>query len=164
MSADRLLELLDGVRQTGPGRWVSLCPSHEDRHASLSVRELEDGRVLVHDFAGCSVYEIVAAVGLDLSDLFPPSESHTAKRERRPFPAADVLRAVSFEALVAGIMLGRLSASHALMEDDRLRGLLACERLIAAADLALPPSDRRRAHLEARRIAGTSLEERVHEP
>ena len=83
----------------------------------------------------------------------------TVPRERRPFPAADVLRAVSFEALVAGIILGRLGAGHALTEDDRQRAFLACERLIAAADLALPPRDRRLAHREARRIADTSPEE-----
>jgi hypothetical protein len=46
MSADVLLDKLDGVRPTGAGRWIAKCPAHEDRHASLSVRELDDGHVL----------------------------------------------------------------------------------------------------------------------
>lgn len=64
MSVDALLSRLDGVKRTGPGRWIARCSAHDDRHASLSVRELDDGRVLVHDFAGCSVEEVLAAVGM----------------------------------------------------------------------------------------------------
>jgi hypothetical protein len=162
MTADPLLAKLDGVRATGPGRSLARCPvpAHDDRTPSLSVRELDDGRILLHCFGGCAVEDVLAAIGLDFDDLFPDKlNEHRYSPERRPFHATDVLRAVSFEALVAGIILGRLGAGHALTEDDRQRAFLACERLIAAADLALPPRDRRRAHLEARRIAGTSHEE-----
>jgi hypothetical protein len=41
----------------------------------LSVREGDDGRVLLHCFAGCSVNEVVAALGIELSDLFPVRQS-----------------------------------------------------------------------------------------
>lgn len=72
MSAlDRVLERLDGARRSGSG-WTARCPSHEDRHASLSVGEGDDGRVLVTCFAGCDAESIVAALGLDLRDLFEP--------------------------------------------------------------------------------------------
>jgi hypothetical protein len=160
-AADLLLAKLDGVRATGPCRSLALCPvpAHDDRTPSLSVRELDDGRILLHCFGGCSVEDVLAAIGLELDDLFPDKLNERGPPERRPFPAADVLRAVSFEALVAGIILARLGAGHPLTEDDRHRAFLACERLIAAADLALPPRDRRRAHLEAKRIADTSPEE-----
>jgi hypothetical protein len=124
------------------------------------VRELDDGRILLHCFGGCSVHDLLSAIGLEFDDLFPDKlEGTHCPPERRPFAAADVLRAVSFEALVAGIILGRLGAGHALTDDDRQRAFLASERLIAAADLALPPKDRRVAHLEARRTADKSLEE-----
>ena len=65
MTADALLDRLDGVRPTGPGRWIAKCPAHKDGRASLSIRELDDGRVLVHDFAACAVADVLAAVGLD---------------------------------------------------------------------------------------------------
>jgi hypothetical protein len=134
MSVCLLLDKLDCVRVTGPGRWIARCPAHEDRHASLSVRELDDGRVLVHDFAGCSVHEIVSAVGIELTDLFPPRVPgrDAFKRERRPFPAADVLRCVAFEALVVAIAAGRLGNGHALTDEDKERLLVAASRLQAA--------------------------------
>lgn len=66
MSADALLSRLDKVKRTGPDKWVARCPAHDDRGPSLAVRELEDGRVLVHCFAGCGADEVVGAVGLEM--------------------------------------------------------------------------------------------------
>jgi hypothetical protein len=45
-----LLSRLQGVRKSGRG-WQAKCPSHEDRHASLSVGEASSGAALVHCFA-----------------------------------------------------------------------------------------------------------------
>src|SRR5260370_25238921 len=109
MTAAALLDRLDGVRCTGPGRWLARCPAHQDRRPSLSVRELDDGRVLVHCFAGCPVADVVAAIGLELHDLFPPrTAAHGVKGERRPFPASDVLRSVAFEVLIVAVAASRL--------------------------------------------------------
>ncbi len=49
---------------------MACCPAHEDRHASLSVGVGDDDRVLVKCMAGCRVEDVVAALGLELSDLF----------------------------------------------------------------------------------------------
>jgi len=65
-AASRLLNRLDRVHETGPGRWLACCPSHEDGTPSLSIRVLDDGTVLLHCFAGCSAADVVAAVGLEL--------------------------------------------------------------------------------------------------
>jgi len=70
---DLVLERLDHVRRSGRG-WQGRCPSHEDRSPSLSIAEGRDGRVLLHDHAGCSTEEIVRALGLNLGDLFPRDE------------------------------------------------------------------------------------------
>jgi hypothetical protein len=48
-----VLAMLEGVRQCASG-YVARCPAHDDRTASLSIREGEGGRVLLHCFAGCS--------------------------------------------------------------------------------------------------------------
>lgn len=66
---DRVLDHLQGVRRTGAG-WMAKCPHHGDRQASLSVREADDGRVLLHCFAGCGNADVVASAGLSFPDLF----------------------------------------------------------------------------------------------
>ena len=74
-----LLERLDRVRETGPGRWLARCPAHDDRHPSLSIRETEDGTILIKCWAGCSAADVVSAVGLEPRDLFPDRpETRTA--------------------------------------------------------------------------------------
>jgi hypothetical protein len=131
MSAETLLQKLDKVRPTGPSRWQARCPAHADKGPSLSIRETDDGRILVHCFAGCSVHEVVAAAGLELSDLFP--QRPTAGRpERRPFPAADVLRAVAFEALVVSQAAAALLTGEPFREADRERLVIAAARINAA--------------------------------
>lgn len=137
MSAEQLLSRLDGVRRTGEGRWLARCPAHPDKRPSLSVRELPDGRVLMHDFAGCAIGEIVAAVGLDLSDLFPERSIKHAKGERRPFPAADVLRALADETLLVAVAAGNIAQGVTLTDADRERLLVAAERVQAGRGLAL---------------------------
>jgi len=57
--------------RTSGSQWLARCPAHDDRKASLAVREGDDGRVLVHCHAGCSVEAILAALGLDETALFP---------------------------------------------------------------------------------------------
>jgi hypothetical protein len=140
MIAEDMIARLDAVRETGPGRWLARCPGHEDRHPALSIRESEDGRILIHDFAGCPVDSVVSALGLRLSDLFPPrtEADHHRPPERRPWPAADVLRAVAHEALIAAIAIEVVGRGEALSIEDQERALLAAERLRDAAVLGAP--------------------------
>lgn len=133
MSVEQLLSHLENVKRTGAGRWIARCSAHDDKHPSLSVRELEDGRVLLHCFAQqCAVHDIVTAVGLDLSALFPEREMQHGKPERRPIPAADVLRCVLFEALVVATAAENLAEGKALAQPDLERLRLASARLQAA--------------------------------
>jgi hypothetical protein len=70
MAANKLVERLEFCRRVGDGRWMARCPAHDDRNPSLSIRELHDGRVLVYCFAGCDTLSILAAIGLEMGDLF----------------------------------------------------------------------------------------------
>lgn len=130
MSADTLLSRLDKVKRTGTDRWVARCPAHDDRGPSLAVRELENGRVLVHCFAGCSVDDVVGAVGLEMSDLFPPRPlQYGRKRERRPFSADDALRCLDFEATLVLVAAQDVLAGKQLSGADRERLAVAVERI-----------------------------------
>lgn len=134
---DNLLSRLDGVKRTGQDRWQARCPAHGDRHASLSVRETDSGAVLVHCFAGCAVHEVVGAIGLELSDLFPPrpiDPAFVGKPERRPFPAADILRAIGFEALVVACAASAMLAGEPFTQADSDRLMLAVGRIQSALD------------------------------
>jgi hypothetical protein len=57
------------ARRTGAG-WIARCPAHPDRAPSLSIREGDGGRILLHCFTGCTVEAICAALRIKLSDLF----------------------------------------------------------------------------------------------
>src|SRR5215204_2304990 len=49
---------------------MSYCPAHDDRNnPSLSLKA-EDGRLLMHCFAGCRPEDIVSEIGLQMKDLF----------------------------------------------------------------------------------------------
>ena len=50
--------------------FIARCPAHEDRSPSLSIREGQDGRTLLHCFAGCSVESVCHALKIKVSDLF----------------------------------------------------------------------------------------------
>jgi hypothetical protein len=70
MTAGAFADLL-GARPSGSGKWQARCPAHADTLPSLSIREGQDGRVLVHCFAGCTSTAILAKLGLGIGDLFP---------------------------------------------------------------------------------------------
>ena len=136
MSADKLLSLLRNVKRTRPGHWIAACPAHDDKSPSLAIRELEDGRLLIRCFAGCSAAEILAAVGLTLQDLFPERlTASSSAAERRPFYAIDILRCLAFEALVVSIAATNLAQGVPLPEADRKRLLVAASRLQAAMEV-----------------------------
>ena len=135
MSADTLLGRLDGVRQTGTGKWTAKCPAHDDGRASLSIKETEDGRTLVHCFAGCGAADVIGAVGLQFADLFPPRETfdHDRRysRQRPRFDALAALHAVAHEVAVIAVIASESTAPHA---EDYERLLLAAIRIHAALD------------------------------
>lgn len=67
---DLLMRQLEdrGMRVRGKS---AQCPAHDDRHASMSIGQGTDGRVLLTCHAGCTPEAILTALGLDWPDLFP---------------------------------------------------------------------------------------------
>lgn len=133
MSAQDLLSRLEKVRKTGPDSWIACCPNHMDKNPSMTVKELDDGRVLLHCFAGCPVDSILGSVGLSFDALFPPKPIEYAKPLRRPFPAADVLEALSHEARIVAIAAADIAKGKGV---DKERVLKAANRIEQGRRLA----------------------------
>ena len=132
MSVDLVLSRLDAVRRSGEGRWIAKCPAHDDKSPSLSIREMDDGRVLLHCFAGCDVAAVLSALSLDMAAIFPAREVQHGKPERRPFPAVDILKAIAFEATLVGVAASTMLAGEPLDTVDRERLAVAVGRIHAA--------------------------------
>jgi hypothetical protein len=99
MTIDTVLIRLEKVKHTSKETYIACCPSHDDRNPSLAVKDLPDGRILIHCFAGCEPTNILHSIGLDMNALFPEKLGEF-KKVKRPFPAADVLKVVGFECLI----------------------------------------------------------------
>src|SRR5262249_31687832 len=80
-----LLPLLQKVQKNGEG-FKACCPAHDDRNPSLSVKEDEQGKVLLHCFAGCQNEAIVRALGISLRDLYPRVDAPVSQQPNRPQP------------------------------------------------------------------------------
>jgi putative DNA primase/helicase len=65
---DRILSALPDAHESSGG-WSARCPAHDDRQASLSINQGDDGRVLLHCHAGCEPEAVVGKIGLTMKDL-----------------------------------------------------------------------------------------------
>lgn len=73
-----VLNKLKKVQRSGAG-WKSLCPSHADQQASLSISE-DNGTVMLHCHAGCSWEQITTAMGATPEEFF----AQHAGRQKAP--------------------------------------------------------------------------------
>lgn len=123
------------AQRTGAGRWKARCPAHNDRSPSLSIREGDDGRVLVLCRAGCSLDSILAALKLARRDLFagpPPSPAQIA--------AVQAARETHLQA-------ARAERKARLAALDRVEKLQAVVNALAAKLVRLPNDDAQGAEL-----------------
>ncbi|MFM0565806.1 hypothetical protein [Paraburkholderia sediminicola] len=129
-----LLDRLEGVRATGHSRWVARCPAHDDSRPSLAITKKADGAVLLHCFAGCEVGDLVGALGLDLSDLFPARQPgvHGVKPVKRRFSAEQVLHAVAFELIEVTLIVGAIARRGSVTRTERERLQQSVSRFMAA--------------------------------
>lgn len=132
MSAAALLSRLEKVKETGADRWVACCPAHADRSPSLSIRD-DDGKVLLHCFAGCSAIDVLAAVGLDWDAVFP-TRSNDPYRDKKspPVPYRDALLCISAEAFVVLAVASKVERGDYVAADEMER-LTQAVGLIAKA-------------------------------
>lgn len=73
---DTFLSKLNKLKQIKQGSWRACCPAHSDSDPSLNIDIGEDGRLLIHCWAGCANLDIISAVGLDWGSLYPDTDKH----------------------------------------------------------------------------------------
>jgi hypothetical protein len=90
---EQVLDRLEVASRDGE-KAMCFCPAHDDRNnPSLSIKA-DNGKLLLHCFAGCRLEDIVSEMGLEMKDLFveggggllsPPARLHacTPRTERR---------------------------------------------------------------------------------
>lgn len=124
---DTLLHRLDKVKQTGTGKYMACCPAHYDKSPSLSIKEADSGKVLIHCFAGCHYADVLDAVGLRPSDLFPdslPRTSGLSVTKRRQYRDA-----LDLERHIVAIVQSHIEQGREISEEDCQRGILAIDRI-----------------------------------
>jgi hypothetical protein len=125
-----LLSRLTKVRGRN-GSWVACCPAHDDRSPSLAVKELSDGRILLHCFAGCGTDAVLGVLGLELQDLYPERLEHHRYAPVRGFTALDALLCLQHEGSVLALTAADLAEKYP--DIDRLT--TACGRITEALGL-----------------------------
>jgi len=140
--AQHLLGRLEGVIKTGKG-WRARCPAHGGKSASLSIAEADNGTLLLHCFAGCEVHDVLAAVGLEVGDLFQRRDLKSmTPAERSQFRQAALLpkwRAaldvLSLESELLLIAANQLADNIPLNDADLTRVRVACLRIFDAGEV-----------------------------
>ena len=133
---DNLLSRLDKVRQCGPHKYAACCPAHDDKSPSLSIRQADDGKILLWCFVGCSAEDVLDALGMTFTDLYPDDPCKAAYRaacanggrkwERRFLPEIDLRRE---DVTVLRIAEKWIKQGRTLNLEDQARLDLALERL-----------------------------------
>jgi hypothetical protein len=133
-----ILPRLERVRKAGNG-WTARCPAHADKTASLSLGEGREGQALIHCFAGCHVADVLAAIGLELRDLYAkpigdlsPMQRAERRQAMQHASALAAARTLACEGLVIELAARQIEAGEALQHHDRTRLREARERCEAA--------------------------------
>lgn len=136
MSLDILLSRLNKAKRTSSNSWQACCPAHDDRLPSLTIRDTNDGTILLHCFAGCSTEDVLGAIGMEFKDIMPEKITHHAKPERTRIYATDALRIIRNEARIILMAAYDIRKGVKINEENMSRVELAMERINEAVEAA----------------------------
>lgn len=122
-----LLSKLQQVKHTGRNRWIAFCPSHSDKTPSLAIRKDND-KILLKCLSGCSTHEIVSAVDMELSDLFPERNGYS-KPIKNPYLAADILRCIQSETFIVAVIAADIIKGEQLTKSRKNCLMVAVGRI-----------------------------------
>lgn len=139
---DLVLARLDGFKlhQHGRDRWRACCPAHNGSNPSaLSVGVGSNDQVLLRCWHGCEVEQVAHALGLDLSDLFPPKphqQSSSRPARRRLLSAGQALDLLEAEMTLTVVCAADMAAGRPIDESTRQRLLHSAARVSMLKDEA----------------------------
>jgi len=136
MSIENLLSRLEKVKRRSNNQWMACCPVHQERTPSLSIKD-DNGKIIMKCFGcGASGIDVINAVGMEPSDLFPPSDNvdYKSRPKRSKFPADQVLEALITEATVIYMIASDMSKTDNIDQETKDRLLQAVGRVNAAAN------------------------------
>ena len=133
---DVLLSRLN-FRRTGKDSYMAKCPAHDDRTASLTIREIDQDHILLKCFAGCETENVLGAIGLSFSDVMPDRvRDELRKPQQIPFNARDVLAALYDQCILVVMYANDVQKGRILSDDEMLNLCKVVGRIGAAAELA----------------------------
>ena len=116
---DLVLARLDDPKPTTRDRWRSSCPACGGNKSALSVGIGNGDTVLIQCFKGCDVDAVVAAIGLQLHDLFPAKLTRSQPLRRRAMlTAGQALDVIALDCMLTWTAAFNLANGHALTADD----------------------------------------------
>ena len=129
MNIDIILSRLNKVKKTfKDNEYSALCPNHSDKSPSLSIKELQDGRILINCFAGCESKQVLDSMGLSFEDLFP-QKLGDFKSEKKPFSSSHGLKMIGYESTIILACAGFLREGKELSEANFVRMVEAVSRI-----------------------------------
>jgi len=128
MNINDFLSYFEKSFRSGKDEYQCLCPAHQDKTASLSIKNLPDERILIHCFAGCAANDILEAVGLTFEDIVP-KRLGDFKPVSKPFNPYAVLKAISNETLLVALAGLEVANGKTLPQEDKDRLMIAVNRL-----------------------------------
>jgi len=133
---DNLLSRLKKVKKTGNDSFIACCPAHDDKSPSMTIREVENGKLLIHCFAECSIENIIGSIGLDFDDIMPDKVDDEIRRSRKiPFSPSDVLACVKADAKYLYLVFCDIDKGNALTPDNLEYAKRAAARIYSASEL-----------------------------
>lgn len=138
MGLETLLSRLDGLKpsRTNPNSWIAKCPAHADKSPSLTIRHIDDGRILVHCFGGCAAIDVVEALGLAMTDLFPEPLTKTyLPKIYAPFSAIDALNCLTQESSIVALAASDITLGKPLNDEFLSRVATAAGRIATALEV-----------------------------
>jgi len=133
---DNFVSRLNKAKRTGKDSWIACCPAHQDKNPSMTIKEVQEGMLLVHCFAGCSITDIVGAIGMDLSDLMPDRVADEVRKPSKiPFNARDVLECIKSDATLLCVFISDTVNNKQITASDAANAYKAAARIVAATQM-----------------------------
>ena len=127
---ERILARFEKVYKSGDGEYQCLCPSHNDKNASLGLKFKED-KMILNCFAGCSMEQILNDSGLTWNDVMPDTldtefKPKTRIRFSNPY---GVLKATRDDLLFVALCSSSIRKGEKLIDSDNNKLFEITQRL-----------------------------------